>query len=144
MTPTQLKRLDKELTAFLAKMTDGMGRPERRRALEWYLTGLLLDGGRKTVVGMASRLVDDEHEIEAMRQRLQQCVTISAWADEEVRRRLAEEFEKQLHPEAFILDDTGFPKQGFPRRASCRSECTGNTQAPLVESTIARSRPACT
>ncbi len=112
MTPTQLKRLDKELTAFLAKMTDGMGRPERRRALEWYLTGLLLDGGRKTVVGMASRLVDDEHEIEAMRQRLQQCVTISAWADEELRRRLAEEFEKQLHPEAFILDDTGFPKKG--------------------------------
>jgi SRSO17 transposase len=50
-----------------------LGRPERRRALAWYLTGLLLEGERKTVVSMAGRLVDDENEIEAMRQRLQQC-----------------------------------------------------------------------
>jgi SRSO17 transposase len=112
MTPNHLKRLDKQLESYLDYITDGIGRPERRRALAWYLTGLLLDGERKTVVSMAGRLVEDDGEIEAMRQRLQQCVTISSWADEEVRRRLAYRFEQTLRPEAYIIDDTGFPKKG--------------------------------
>lgn len=112
VTPGQLKRLDRELSEFLDYMTDGMGRPERRRALGWYLTGLLLDGERKTVVSMAGRLVDDEGEVEAMRQRLQQCVTISTWADAEILRRLALLLEDKLTPEAYVIDDTGFPKKG--------------------------------
>jgi SRSO17 transposase len=112
MTPAQLKRLDKELNEFLDYITDSMGRPERRRAMALYLTGLLLDGERKSVVPMAARLVEHEGEAEAMRQRLQQCVTVSGWADAEVRRRLALRFEKVLRPEAYIADDTGFPKKG--------------------------------
>lgn len=107
-----MKRVDAALSEYLDYLTDGMGRPERRRALAWYLTGLLLEGERKTVVSMAGRLVDDETEIEAMRQRLQQCVTISDWADAEVRRRVALKFEHEIEPEAFVFDDTGFPKKG--------------------------------
>lgn len=112
MTPAQLKKLDKELNEFLDYVTDGMGRPERRRAMALYLTGLLLDGERKSVVPMAARLVEHEGEAEAMRQRLQQCVTVSTWADAEVRHRLALLFEKRLRPEAYIVDDTGFLKKG--------------------------------
>ena len=108
-----MKRVDRALTEYLEFLTEGMGRPERRRALAWYLTGLLLEGERKTVVSMAGRLVDDETEIEAMRQRLQQCVTISSWADTEIRRRVAQKFEEDLAPEAFVFDDTGFPKKGL-------------------------------
>jgi SRSO17 transposase len=107
-----MRRVDRALGEYLDYITDGMGRPERRRALGWYLTGLLLEGERKTVVSMAGRLVDDEGEIEAMRQRLQQCVTISGWADAEVRRRVACKIESTVHPEAFVVDDTGFPKKG--------------------------------
>jgi SRSO17 transposase len=112
MTPARLEKLEKELTAYLDYLTDGMGRPERRRALSLYLTGLLLDGERKTVVSMAGRLVDKDEEVEAMRQRLQQCVTISSWADVEVRRRLALRLEEVLRPDAYVFDDTGFPKKG--------------------------------
>src|SRR5574342_130506 len=112
MTPAQLKRLDKELGEFLDYLTADMGRPERRRAMAWYVTGLLLDGERKSVVPMAARLVEHEGESEAMRQRLQQCVTVSTWADDELRRRLALRFERTLRPEAYIVDDTGFPKKG--------------------------------
>jgi len=112
MTPAQLKKLDQQLTEFLDYVTDAMGRPERRRAMALYLTGLLLSGGRKTAVGMGRRLARRDDEAEGMRQRLQQCVSISGWADEEVRRRLALLFEKRLKPEAFIVDDTGFPKKG--------------------------------
>lgn len=107
-----MRKLDRKLEEYLDSITDGMGRPERRRSLACYLTGLLLDGERKTVVSMASRLVDDEGEVEAMRQRLQQCVTISTWADSEIRRRVAMQLEESIRPEVFIVDDTGFPKKG--------------------------------
>lgn len=107
-----MKRVDRALNEFLDYVTDGMGRPERRRALAWYLTGLLLEGERKTVVSMAGRLVDEEGEVEAMRQRLQQCVTISAWADDEIWRRVARKVEDEVEPEVFVIDDTGFPKKG--------------------------------
>ncbi len=38
----------------------GKGRRERRRALQDYLTGLLLDGEHKSIEPMAARLVEDE------------------------------------------------------------------------------------
>ena len=84
-----------------------------RRAMAWYLEGLLLDGNRKSIEPMAARLVDEPAGIEAMRQRLQQCVSVSAWSDDEVRARLARKVQDELPEiEALVLDDTGFPKQG--------------------------------
>jgi SRSO17 transposase len=113
MKAHELKKLDSELTSFLAAMTDGMGRPERRTAMGHYVTGLLLDGERKSVQPMAARLVSDPAEADAMRQRLTDCVGVSAWSDDESFRRLALKFEADLPGiEAFVLDDTGFPKKG--------------------------------
>ena len=63
MNRKSLKRLDIELTTFLNEMFDGMGRRERGEAMRAYVSGLLLDGERKSVVPMAARLVDDESEI---------------------------------------------------------------------------------
>jgi SRSO17 transposase len=113
MTPTQLKRLEGELESFLESMFSGLGRVERRRAMDWYVKGLLLEGERKSIDPMAGRLVEEASEKEAMRQRLQQCVSGSAWADDEVMRRLALKLEEDLPDiEALVLDDTGFPKKG--------------------------------
>lgn len=113
MTPHALKRLDRELTAFIEEMTTGMGRPERRAALGHYITGLLLDGERKSVQPMAARLVDDPREADAMRQRLADCVSASRWSDAELHKRLALKLRKELPGlEAFVLDDTGFAKKG--------------------------------
>ena len=62
---------------------------------------------------MAARLVDDEREIEAMRQRLLGCVAESAWSEAEVFRRLSNKLDRELPGvEAFVIDDTGFPKKG--------------------------------
>lgn len=108
-----LKRLDEELREYLDSMVEGMGRPERRAAMAAYVTGLLLDGERKSIQPMAARLVDNASETEAMRQRLQECVVISGWSDAEVFRRLGQKLERELPGlEAFVLDDTGFPKKG--------------------------------
>lgn len=113
MTPAQLKKLDRELGEYIDWLTDGMGRAERREALGLYVTGLLLDGERKSIEPLASRLVDDKAEIEGMRQRLQQCVSVSKWAEREVFRRLANKLDREMQEvEAFVIDDTGFLKKG--------------------------------
>jgi SRSO17 transposase len=113
MTPTQLKRLDRELGTFLDEMITGMGRPERRSAMRHYITGLLLDGERKSMQPMAARLAKDEAESDAMRQRLQDCVSLSPWSDEELLRRLAIKIDREMPGiEVFVVDDTGFAKKG--------------------------------
>ncbi len=113
MNRKSLKRLDAELAAFLNEMFEGLGRRERCEAMRAYVSGLLLDGERKSIVPMAARLVDDEGEIQAMRQRLQECVAVSDWAEREVWKRLARHVSKSLPGiEAYVIDDTGFPKKG--------------------------------
>lgn len=113
MKRQQLRQLDRELRKYIDNLTDGMGRPERREAMGLYLTGLLLDGERKSIEPMAARLVDKSDEIEAMRQRLQQCVSVSTWAEAEVFRRIAILVDAELPAvEAFVIDDTGFAKKG--------------------------------
>jgi len=113
VTPHALKCLDRELTSFVDTLTAGLGRSERRTAMGQYITGLLLDGERKSIEPIAARLVDEETQVEAMRQRLQQCVVVSAWDEATLFARLAQTLDAQL-PEvtAFVVDDTGFPKKG--------------------------------
>jgi SRSO17 transposase len=113
MNRREIARLDRELTKYIDELTSGMGRKERVRAMGWYITGLLLDGERKSIEPMAARLVDESSEIQAMRQRLQECVTTSTWADDALLARLAVKLERDLPAlEAFVVDDTGFPKKG--------------------------------
>ena len=112
MNRRELDRLARELVEYLDALLAGMGRVERRAAMRSYVTGLLLDGERKSVEPMAARLVEPA-EVEAMRQRLLGCVAESNWSDEEMFRRLALRFERELPGiEALVLDDTGHPKKG--------------------------------
>lgn len=113
MNRRALKRLDCELTEFFDSMLDGIGRRERRASIEAYIAGLLLDGDRKSIEPMAGRLVDDASEIQAMRQRLQECVSVSTWSDSAMYGRLASKLDRQLPKvAALVIDDTGFPKKG--------------------------------
>jgi SRSO17 transposase len=113
MNRREIARLDRELTAYIDEMLEGMGRKERRHAMGSYVTGLLLDGDRKSIEPMAARLVDDSDEIQAMRQRLQQAVTVADWSDAEIWKRLAMKVEREFPGvEALVIDDTGFAKKG--------------------------------
>jgi SRSO17 transposase len=114
MTPAQLRKLDRELSEYLDAMTVGMGRTERRRALGGYIIGLLLDRERKSIESMAARLAGAPGQKEALRQRLQQCVSGAAWDDAQMRCRLAQKLQRELPGlEALLIDDTGFPKKGM-------------------------------
>nr|WP_233595823.1 MULTISPECIES: transposase [Corallococcus] len=56
-----------------------MWRTERRRALGGYVTGLLLDGERKSIEPMAARLAQAPAQTEALCQPLLQCMSGAAW-----------------------------------------------------------------
>lgn len=113
MNKRALKKLGVELGEFIDSIVFGMGRAERREALSSYITGLLLDGERKSVEPIAARLVDNKSEIEAMRQRLLQAVNVAKWPEQEVFSRLAVKLDNELPGvEAFVVDDTGFAKKG--------------------------------
>lgn len=113
MDKRTLKKLEVELGQYIDSMVAGLGRTERRAALGSYITGLLLDGDRKSVEPMAGRLVDDAEKIEGMRQRLLQAVSIADWPEKEMFRRLGLKLDAELpEVEAFVIDDTGFPKKG--------------------------------
>jgi SRSO17 transposase len=112
MDKRTLTRLEKHLDRFLDEMTRDEYVP-RRRSMALYVTGLLLDGERKSVAPMAARLAADPAQVEAVRQQLQECVVISGWADDRLRQRLALKVDRELPSiEAFVIDDTGFPKKG--------------------------------
>jgi len=65
---------------------------------------------------MAARLVEDEAQVDAMRQRLQQCVSASKWSDSEVRRRLALKLEAQLPDlETFVWTTRASQRRGRTR-----------------------------
>ena len=107
MTDAQVERCRKRLEQFLVDLLQPVGRSERRHWGSVYVRGLLLNGERKSVEPMAARL--PEGNIQAMQQFIGQ----SPWEWNAVWERLAQRMTKELEPDpAWIIDDTGFPKQG--------------------------------
>ncbi len=94
------------LEEFAGEMFDSMRRKDQRRWGEVYLRGLMLDGKRKSIEPMAARLDDGDEQC------LQQFVNQSPWDWRPVRRELALRMSAEIEPEAWIVDDTGFPKFG--------------------------------
>lgn len=112
MAKEDLSRLNR-LQTYLREMTEGMGRRERLEALHDYLRGLMLDGDRKSLQPMAARLVSDDGDAEACRQRMQQAVVVAKWDERELYRRLCSKFVGGVRDlDALVIDDTGFPKKG--------------------------------
>ena len=113
MKPTELARARRRLEAFAADVFGSLARADQRRRAEAYLRGLLLDGKRKSVEPMAARLTaGGEADVADLEQALQQFVNQSPWDPSPARRRLAEKVVEAIRPEAFVVDDTAFPKFG--------------------------------
>jgi SRSO17 transposase len=106
MTPAELARVRRRLVAFAAEMFEPLARADQRRWGECYLRGLMLDGKRKSIQPMAERLPDGNE------QALQQFVSQSPWDWRPVRQRLATQMSSVVDPDAWVVDDTGFPKFG--------------------------------
>ena len=113
----QLERVRGRLGEFAAEMFESMVRKDQRRWGQTYLRGLMLDGKRKSIEPMAARLEDGDEQC------LQQFVNQSPWRWEPVRRRLAVRMCAEIAPVAWVIDDTGFPKQGKMSVGVARQYC---------------------
>jgi len=105
MTPQEIDQIRPRLVAFAEQMLGGLARSDQRTKGKTYLRGLLLDGQRKSMQPMAARLGVDH-------QGLQQFITSSTWDVEPVRATLAQWALGVIDPSAYVVDDSGFPKDG--------------------------------
>ncbi|MGH9725705.1 MAG: IS701 family transposase [Candidatus Acidiferrales bacterium] len=128
MTDTQAQRCRKRLERFLADLLEPVGRSERRRWGGVYVRSLLLNGERKSIEPLAARLP------EGNAQAMQQFIGQSPWEWIPVWERLGRRMTAELEPDpAWVVDDTGFPKQGrhsvgVERQYSGTLGKTGNCQ----------------
>lgn len=107
-------------------MLGGLPRRDQRAKGEVYVRGLLTDGARKSMQPMAERLGVGY-------QGLQQFITSSTWDYEAVRRNVARWAAETIDPAAYVIDDSGFPKDGtasplVARQYSGTLGKTGNCQ----------------
>ncbi len=100
--------------AYVEGLSSVIGHANRTRPLRDYCTGLMLPGERKSVEPMAARTAPARTA--AQHQSLLHFVGIATWSDEmvlaKVREMVLPAIEKGGPIEAWIVDDTSFPKQG--------------------------------
>ena len=101
-----------------------LARREQKESFALYAHGILGEGERKSVEPIAARAIGGVEEdekaagaaCEHVQARLLNFLRLSPWDDRSVRREAArhviEALEKQEPVTTWIIDDTGFPKQG--------------------------------
>lgn len=112
--------LDSEAQGRLNEFLDQIGhllRHERQReSFALYAAGLLGEGERKSVEPVAARACPDPARVNAMHHQLIHFLGSSPWKDAPVRRLGAryavDEMERHDPIRTWIVDDTGFVKQG--------------------------------
>lgn len=93
-------------------------RSESRELAECYLTGLLMDGERKSVEPMSEK-------VNASERSMQRLLSTAKWDDQLV----AAQFRRTMLDVTFdpqgllVLDDTGFPKKGYDSVCVARQYC---------------------
>jgi SRSO17 transposase len=100
-----LGHVGERLDSFVGEVFSSLPRSDQRAKAGLYTRGLMLDGRRKSMQPMAARLRVDH-------QQLQQFVTTSPWDATAVRKVLSRKACELIDPQAWVLDDTGFAKDG--------------------------------
>jgi len=127
------------LEAFAGEvLAEAMNRPVQRVNGSLYLRGLLEQGPRKSLEPMVGRLAGD-----ADYQSMQQFVADSPWYPALVVKAVAERVVPEIDVEAWVLDDTGFPKDGkdspgVKRQYSGTLGKTGNCQIGVSVHAVGR------
>jgi SRSO17 transposase len=107
-------RSEERLSDYLDELASVIGRTSRVGPLRDYCTGLLLPSARKSVEPIAAVTAPDR--VSAQHQSLLHFVNQAAWSDAavlaKVRERVLPAIEQRGAIEAWVIDDTGFPKHG--------------------------------
>ena len=111
--------------AYVEGLTSVIGHADRATPLRDYCTGLVLPCERKSVEPMAA--VTAPARVGAQHQALLHFIGEAAWSDERVLSKVREmvlpAIERHGAIEAWIIDDTGFPKQGRHSVGVTRQYC---------------------
>jgi SRSO17 transposase len=105
------------LAAYLDEVASVVGHADRVRPLQHYCAGLLVTTGRRNaeVMAVVTKPSADKH-VSMQHQKLQHIVANSTWSDERVLAKVRElvvpAMTRRGPIEAWIIDDTSFPKQG--------------------------------
>ena len=111
---------------YVSLIAQQLGHADRVAPFRGYCTGLLLPVQRKSVEPMAAHLaptrVSSEH------QRLHHFVADAAWSDAAMLSAVRDYVLERVvgragAPEALLIDDTGFPKQGTHSVGVARQYC---------------------
>src|SRR5258705_196542 len=102
------------LATYLGELTKAVGHADRAKPLRDYCSGLLGTEGRRSVEPIA--VVTDPAHVQVQHQKLLHFVANSPWSDEQmlakVREQVVPKMTRRGPIEAWIIDDTSFPKQG--------------------------------
>jgi SRSO17 transposase len=116
---------ERRFDQYVGELTSVIGHADRSGPLRAYCTGLMLPGERKSVEPMAARTAPARTA--AQHQSLLHFVGIAPWSDEAVLAKVRElvlpALERQGPIEAWIIDDTGFPKKGTHSVGVARQYC---------------------
>src|ERR1051325_8939626 len=113
------------VTAYVGALAGVNGHADRAEPLRDYCRGLLLPGERKSVEPIAA--LTAPARVSAKHQSLLHFVAHSSWSDQRVLSRIQELtlpiIEGSGAIEAWIIDDTGFPKKGRHSVGVARQYC---------------------
>jgi SRSO17 transposase len=116
---------ESRLAAYVEGLASVIGHGARVQPLRDYCVGLLLPCERKSVEPMAA--VTAPGRVSAQHQSLLHFIGEGGWSDEKVlakvRALVLPEMERHGPIEAWIIDDTGFPKQGRHSVGVARQYC---------------------
>lgn len=96
------------LAEYFADVASGLVRSEQRWAAQYYARALMTEGARKSLEPMVARMGGGGVEYEA----LQHFLADSPWDSAVIDRAVAERVCAVIEPMAWVLDDTGVPKDG--------------------------------
>lgn len=106
--------LEARFEKYCEAMVATMGHADREQPGRWYLKGLVLPGGRKSVEPMAARVQPDR--VRSAHQSMHHLVAEADWSDAAmlaaVARQVLPKLVRDEAPVTWIVDDTGFPKKG--------------------------------
>src|SRR3712207_1574557 len=116
---------EERFATYLDAIAAVVGHSRRAAAARAYCTGLLLPGERKSIEPMAARLAPER--VQAAHQSLHHVVAQAEWDDaallRAVRGRVRPAIERHGRVRYWIVDDTGFPKQGTHSVGVARQYC---------------------
>lgn len=113
------------LHAYLERLTGCLGHADRDQPMQDYVVGLLMPGERKSMEPMAARL--SPKAVSAKHQSLHHFISESPWDAnrllDTVREAVLPTFGHLGGVQAWVIDDTGFPKKGRDSVGVARQYC---------------------